>query len=166
MDGLRSDASQVLTNASTLATGDYAAADSAARFEAAKRAPEWLGLAEMEAAGHLQSRGGSTDAEAIARLGSLAQQASLRLQSLDTTTDGELFFQWITKDALQNHVGGDAVAAIDQQIHRLEDTLRRELNRLFRLKGPDPRTSLPLLVARLCDLWGARDRSPRHCQSV
>ena len=160
MDGLRSDASQVLTNASTLATGDYAAADSAARFEAAKRAPEWLWLAAMEAAGHLQSRGSLADAEAIARLGSLAQQASLRLQSLDTTTDGELFFQWITKDALQNHVGGDAVAAIDQQIHRLEDTLRRELNRLFRLKGPDPRTSLPLLVARLCDLW-ARETGRR-----
>jgi hypothetical protein len=53
MEGLRSNASQVLANASTLATGDYAAADSAARFEAAKRAPEWLWLAAMEAAGDL-----------------------------------------------------------------------------------------------------------------
>jgi hypothetical protein len=66
----------------------------------------------------------------------------------------------MTKGALQNHAGGDPVAAIDQQIHRLEDTLRRELNRLFRLKGPDPRTSLPLLVARLCDLW-ARETGRR-----
>ncbi len=84
----------------------------------------------------------------------------LRLQGLDTTTDGELFFQWTTRDALQDDGGGDAAAAIDGPIRRLEDRLRRELNRLSRLKGPDSRISLPFFVARLCDLW-ARETGRR-----
>jgi len=114
----------------------------------------------MEASQNLRSVDSSTDLEAVERLGLLAQQASLRLQGLDTTTDGELFFQWTTRDALQDDGRADGAAAIDGPIHRLADRLRRELNRLSRLKGPDRRTSLPLLVARLCDLW-ARETGRR-----
>jgi hypothetical protein len=137
----------------TRAANDHAPADPFDRFEADKRTPEGVWLAAMEASQHLQSCGSSTDLEVVTRLGMLAEQASLRLQSLDTTTDGDLFLQWTTREASRNDGRGEASAAIDGPIHRLEDRLRRELNRLSRLKGPDSRTSLPLFVARLCDLW-------------
>lgn len=159
---LSKTARQVLAEAltATRATDDCAPEDPFARFEADKSAPEELWLAAMDASQHLQSCASSTDLETVARLGLLAQQAYWRLQSLDTTTDGELFFQWTTRDALQDDGRGDGAAAIGSPIHRLEDRLRRELNRLSRLKGPDRRTSLPLLVARLCDLW-ARETGRR-----
>ncbi len=144
----------------TRATNDYASADPLDRFEADKRSPEELWLAAIEASQDLQSCGGSTDLEAVTRLGSLAQQAYLRLQGLDTTTDGELLMQWTTREASRDDGRGDGSGAVDSPIHRLEDRLRRELNRLSRLKGPDFRTSLPLFVARLCDLW-ARETGRR-----
>jgi hypothetical protein len=136
----------------TRATNDYASADPLDRFEADKRHPEGLWQAAMETSQHLESCGSSTDLEVITRLGMFADQASLRLQNLDTTTDGELFLQWTTREASRDDGRGD-VGTIDGPIRRLEDRLRRELNRLSRLKGPDSRTSLPLFVARLCDLW-------------
>ncbi len=158
---LSKTARQVLAEAltATRATDD-APADPFARFEADKSATKGLWLAAMDASQHLQSCANSTDLETVARLGLLAQQAYWRLQSLDTTTDGELLFQWTTSDASQDDGRGDGAAAIDGPIHRLEDRLRRELNRLSRLKGPDRRTSLPFLVARLCDLW-ARETGRR-----
>ena len=153
-EDLGSTARQVLAEAlaATRGTKD-SAADPLDRFEADKRTPEGLWLAAMEASQRLQPCGSSTDSEAVARLGSLAQQAYLRLQSLDTTTDGELLFEWTTRDASRDDGQDDVAAVIDRAIHRLEDRLRRELNRLSRLRGPDSRTSLPLFVARLCDLW-------------
>ncbi len=159
---LSKTARQVLAEAltATRATDDCAPEDPFARFEADKSALEELWLAAMDASQHVQSCASSTDLETVARLGLLAEQAYWRLQSLDTTTDGELFFQWTTRDALQEDGRGDGAAAIDSPIHRLEGRLRRELNRLSRLKGPDRRTSLPLLVARLCDLW-ARETGHR-----
>jgi hypothetical protein len=155
IEDLGSTARQGLEEAltATRATNDYASADPLDRFEADKRTPERLWLAAIETSQHLQSCGSSTDSEAVRRLGSLAQQAYLRLQDLDTTTDGELLMQWTTREGSRDDGRGDASGAIDGPIHRLEDRLRRELNRLSRLKGPDSRTSLPLFVARLCDLW-------------
>jgi hypothetical protein len=88
----------------TRATSDYASADPLDRFEADKRSPEGLWLAAIEASQDLQSCGGSTDLEAVTRLGSLAQQAYLRLQGLDTTTDGELLMQWTTREASRDDV--------------------------------------------------------------
>ena len=99
------------------------------------------------------------DLEAVARLESLVRRATLLVQGLDTTTEGELLFQWMTRTASQADARG-AAAVIDGSIHRLEDRLRLELNRLSRLKGPDSRTSLPFFVARLCDLW-ARETGRR-----
>jgi hypothetical protein len=162
IEDLGSTARQGLEEAltATWATNDYASADPLDRFEADKRSPEGLWLAAIEASQHLQSCGSSTDLEAVTRLGSLAQRAYLRLQGLDTTTDGELLMQWTTREASRDDGRGDASGAIDRPIHRLEDRLRRELNRLSRLKGPDFRTSLPLFVARLCDLW-ARETGRR-----
>jgi hypothetical protein len=152
---LGSTARQALAEAltATRAADDDAPADPFDRFEADKRTPEGLWLAAMEASRHLQSCGSSTDLEAVTRLGLLAERASLRLQSLDTTTDAELFLQWTTRGASRDDGRGDASGVIDGPIHRLEDRLRRELNRLSRLKGPDSRTSLPLFVKGLCDLW-------------
>jgi hypothetical protein len=155
IEDLGSTARQAMAEALTAMpeANDHAPADPFDRFEADKRTPEGVWLAAMEASQHLQSCGSSTDLEVVTRLGMLAEQASLRLQSLDTTTDGDLFLQWTTREASRNDGRGEASAAIDGPIHRLEDGLRRELNRLSRLKGPDSRTSLPLFVARLCDLW-------------
>jgi hypothetical protein len=146
--------------AATRATNDYASVDPLDRFEADKGIPEGLWLAAMEASQHLQSCGSSTDLEMVTRLGILAERASLRLQSLDTTTDGDLFLEWTTREASRNDGRGEASAALDGPIHRLEDRLRRELNRLSRLKGPDSRTSLPLFVARLCDFWERESGRP------
>jgi hypothetical protein len=162
IEHLGSTARQGLEEAltATRATNDYASVDPFDRFEADKRSPEELWLAAIEASQHLQSCGGSTDLEAVTRLGSLAQQAYLRLQSLDTTTDGDLLMQWTTREASRDDGRGEAFGALDGPIHRLADRLRRELNRLSRLKGPDSRMSLPLFVERLCDLW-ARETGRR-----
>ena len=162
IEDLGSTARQALAEAltATRAANDQAPADPLDRFEADKRTPERLWLAAIEASQHLQSCSGSTDFEAVTRVGSRLQQAYLRFLGLDTTTDGELFFQWTTREASRDDGRGDASGAIDGQIHRLEGRLRRELNRLSRLKGPDSRTSLPLFVARLCDLW-ARETGRR-----
>ena len=159
-EDLGSTARQVLAEAlATRATYNSAAADPHDRFEADKRSPEGLWLAAKEASQHLQSRGSSMDLEAVARLELLARKATVLVQGLDTTTDGELLFQWMTRTASQADARG-AAAVIDGSIHRLEDRLRLELNRLSRLKGPDSRTSLPFFVARLCDLW-ARETGRR-----
>lgn len=160
MEGLGSTARQVLAEALMRmgATNDSTPAGPLDRFEADKRALEWLWLAAIEVSQYVPSCGSSRDFAAVARLGPLAQRAYLRLQSLDTTTDGQLFFQWMTRDASQDDEQDDAASPIGNAIYRLEDRLRRELNRLSRLKGPDSRTSLPLFVARLCDLWARETR--------
>lgn len=142
------------------ATDDYGNSDPFDRFEADKHSPEGLWLAAIEASRHLQSSGGSTDLETITRLGLLAQVAYMRLQGLDTTTDGELLMQWTSRGASRDDPRDNASGPLDGPIHRLEDRLRRELNRLSCLKGPDFRTSLPLFVGRLCDLW-ARETGRR-----
>jgi hypothetical protein len=69
-----------------------AAVDPLARFEADKLAVEELWLAATEASHRPRSGGGSKDLDAIAALLSFAQRAYLLLQSLDTTTEGDLIF--------------------------------------------------------------------------
>jgi hypothetical protein len=130
-----------------------AAVDPFARFEADKLAVEELSLAAIEASRGPRSGGGSKDLDAIAALQSFAQRAYLLLQSLDTTAEGDLIFQLPSTRSPESDGRGDALAAVDSATRRLAGELRRELDRLSCVRGPDPRLSLPFLVAKLCDLW-------------
>jgi hypothetical protein len=95
-----------------------------------------------------------SDFESVDRLHRLAERAAILLRSLDTTTDINLEIRSL---ALGRPEQADwpngQLEFVVSRFRRLELRLSEELGRLSASKGPDPRTSLPLLVVRLCDLW-------------
>jgi hypothetical protein len=103
---------------------------------------------------HDLSRAGRTDeADALNRLCSTAGRAALLLSILDSTTDGDVILAARSTDSTPVENPADTFAVLGEQMQRLRLRLKRELVRLKRIKGTEPRVSFDLLVSRICDLW-------------
>ena len=89
--------------------------------------------------------------------------ASLHL--LDTTTEVEAIFdadwQGSAAEARCNRDFG-----VPASVGRLRARFARLLTRLERTRGPEPRSSLHLLVLRLCEIWGRETGKPVRANSV
>ena len=128
--------------------------DSFDEYEAENQNLEALALAAADASGFFRSRWSSAEIVAIDHLRALSERAAAQLQSLDTTTEIDLILGSAAMDKMRSaEERKDPLAREGESICVLSSRLRKELGRLSRLKGPDLRTSLPLLVARLCDFW-------------
>jgi hypothetical protein len=128
--------------------------DSFDEYEVEKRNLEALALAAADASGFFRSRWSSAEIAAMDRLLALSERAAVQLQRLDTTTEIDLILGSAAMDKMRSVENPeDALARVGESIRALSSRLRKELGSLSRLKGPDSRTSLPLMVARLCDFW-------------
>jgi hypothetical protein len=137
---------------------DFEAADSPVdcfkEFEAEKEALEALAWAASDAREPLPPGEPGSDHDSIDRLHGVSERAALMLRSLDTTTDFNLLICSLALGRPQQaDLANDEFELVGARIRRLALRLSEELGRLSSSKGPEPRVSLPLLVARLCDLW-------------
>lgn len=129
-------------------------ADRFTELEAEKQALQALAWAASEARERLRAGELGSDLGSIDRLHGVCERAAIMLQSLDTTTDINLeICSLALRRPEQGDRPNDPLQFVGARIQSLALRLREELGRVSASKGPDPRISLPLLVAKLCDLW-------------
>ena len=120
-------------------------------FEAEKRAMETL-LAAATDVSLASPTSAGPDFEAIKRLQRQLSLTTAQLHSLDTTCDTDLSLLFTPKIAGAD-LPGDDLAHMASATDGLLVRLRRKLDLLSAEKGPNSKTSLPLLVFGLCRFW-------------
>jgi hypothetical protein len=108
--------------------------------------------------GEVNAQKGVSDADMklLERLRVAVGKAALLFEMLDTTTSSDLFLMSLSGGAnkLSRSDGpADPVSGVLAEILWIRELVGEVLKLLSLRKGPDARTSFPLLVWELCDLW-------------
>ncbi len=109
----------------------------------------------------LTRTGAAAEAQQVADIRDTAKAIWLLLQALDRTTDAEVVIV-ASSPSLQSKMAEavDPFTFICAQLDRLHHRFETALSNLEHRKGPEPRSSLTLLVRQLCDLWSRETGRP------
>ena len=128
--------------------------DLLASYRADQAAVELLLETATDVSRALTRTGAAAEAKQVADIRDTAEAIWLLLQGLDTTTGAEVVIDASSPSLLSKMAEAvDPFTFICAQLDRLHHRFETALSNLEHKKGPEPRSSLTLLVCRLCDLW-------------